>query len=93
MLPQENWQAGCKWDDTRLLLCMTNAWLLKTVSARCFIKNTERKYSTAKTLQGFSNEWGGGARDEPSERETKEITDPTEPLTDYDKQNHTKKDL
>lgn len=53
MLPQENWQAGCKWDDTRPLLCMTNTWLLKTVSARCFIKNTKRKHRTAKTLQGF----------------------------------------
>lgn len=58
MLPQENWQAGCKWDDTRPLLCMTNTWLLKTVSARCFIKNMERKHRTAR----FFLEWIEGEK-------------------------------
>lgn len=34
-----------------------------------------------------------GKKNKPSERETKEITDLIEPSTDYDKQNHTEKDL
>ena len=56
MLPQGNWRAVKKWDDTRPLLCMTNTWLLKTMSTRCFIKDTARKHKTAKTLQDLYNE-------------------------------------
>lgn len=43
--------ASWKWDDTWPLLCMTNTWLLKTESTRCFIKDTTRKCKMGKTLQ------------------------------------------
>lgn len=56
MLPRGNWQTVFKWNDTRPLLCMTNTWLLNTVSTRCSIKDTAREDKMAKTLQDLYNE-------------------------------------